>query len=118
MREHALELRITHKYRDGWRGLDGWNTVGTYVVRRRFVEQLPDDADQDAEPGTLLMVETRLNGTQAFTVEQVKTALENTLSGSSCTHDWDCCGCVSSYAQADHMGANEWRVLINYTRNI
>jgi len=118
MREHALELRRTNRYRDGWSRMDEWDTVGTYVVRRRFVEVLPDDADQDAEPGTLLMVETRLNGEQAFTVDQVKRALEQTMSGSSCTHDWDCCGCVSSYARADHMGQNDWRVLINYTRNI
>ena len=118
MREYALVMRQTHKYRDGWSSLDVWDVVGTYVVRRRFVEVLPDDADPDAEPGTLLLVETRLNGKQAFTVEQVKRALEQTMSVSGCTHDWDCCGCVSSYARAVHQGKNDWRVTIEYTRNI
>lgn len=115
---HTLQLRETHKYRAGWSGLDAWAVIGSYTVERRYTEELPDDADQDDLPGTLLMVEVTLNAEQAFTEDQVRQALRDSLSASGCTHDWDCCGCISSWATATHVKDKKWHVSIGYTRNI
>ena len=113
----TLERRVTHKYRDGWRNLDEWETLGAVTVRRRFGEQLKDDADIDDEAGTVLLVEVELALDGEYTEDDVRRALNSTFSGSDCTHDYDCCGCVSRYARAQAMGGKEWMLLINYTRN-
>ncbi len=113
--EQTLERRVTHKYNSGWRNLDEWETMGTVRVRRGFAELVPDTADD--MPGTVLLVEVELSGEVPVDHKTVECALQDTFSGSNCTHDWDCCGCVSKYAKATQLGDKEWMLLINYTRN-
>jgi hypothetical protein len=116
MREHALELRRTCSYGDGWSLMDEWDTVGTYVVRRRFVEQLAEDADAYEEPGTVLLVRVKPDA-QVTDADTVRRALESTLSGSNCTHEYDCCGCVSTHATARLLHTDTWLVQQTHTRN-
>lgn len=116
MAEQVLELRKTHKYNSGWRHMDEWQNIGTMEVLRTYAEQLGEFADAYEEPGTVLLVRVKPDA-QVTDADTVRRALESTLSGSNCTHDWDCCGCVSTYATARLLHTDTWLVQQTHTRN-
>jgi len=122
--EHTLQRRVTHKYRDGWSSMDEWDVLGTARVVRSYDERLAEDDEDDA--GTVLLVEVKLNdGDPAVAnADTVRRALEDTFAGSSCTHDWDCCGCVSTHARARLLdgtpagaAGSSWLVVQTHYRN-
>ena len=112
--EHTLERRMTHKYAAGWASMDEWDVLGTAKVVTRFEEQ--GDKDYDAEPGTVLLCEVQVTD-PAVADELVQRALEDTFGGTNCTHDWDCCGCVRTLAQAKRWDNNTWLVKQTRYRN-
>lgn len=112
----TLERRITHKYRDGWRSEDAWETLGTVKVVTRYEEQTEQE-DYDAEPGTMLLCEVALTD-PAVAEDEVRRALQDTFSGSGCRHDWDCCGCLHTTARARLLDGTVWMVLQSHYRNL
>lgn len=113
--EHTLEKRVTFKYRDGWAREDAWEVLGTAKVVRSYDERIAED--EEGEAGTMMIVETTVTD-PAVAEDDVRKALEHTFAGSSCTHDWDCCGCLHTTARARKWaGNNSWIVLQTHYRN-
>lgn len=112
--EQTLERRMTHKYAAGWAREDTWETLGTAKIVTRYAEQ--GDKDYDEEPGTMLLCEVTVTD-PAVADEMVQRALEDTFGGSSCTHDYDCCGCVRTLAYAKRWDKETWLVRLAHYRN-
>lgn len=105
-----LRKRMTHKYRDGWSGLDQWNHVGTVkeLAARRLEE--PRDFDDGGVVGITVRAPAALARTD------LRDALASYYSGSSCQHEHDCCGCAFYRASVRRTGRRDYfiRVSIGY----
>lgn len=106
-----LRVRKTHKFRAGWAEEDQWELVGKVTV----LASQKDREDEDGWADTLLVrVEAKV-----VDHETVTTALEDTFSGSGCTHEHDCCGCVlDRVTEVRHLLDNLWVIKIAHSRNI
>lgn len=121
--DYQLSRRVTHHYRDSWSYLDRWEAVGTGKMIAAYRETsadvgLIDDEDYCWRPGSVLrIVVTRFKG---VTDKDVEHALRATFSGSSCTHEYDCCGCVSDWVRTVvkiDREEDEWLVTIARSAN-
>lgn len=91
-----LEIRKTHRYRDGWAHLDAWESVGVAkITPPRLVEKRPQDQD-DYSVGPVMVCTARIPAGQDR--ELSIRALRDEFSGSGCQHEHDCCGCASYHA--------------------
>lgn len=101
----SLWLRLSHKYRDGWSGEDSHRCLGEMrLTPRRLVK-----AQQDVDGGAVYVRTATLpKGLDAKTVMQ---ALRDTLGGSSCRHEHDCCGCASTHVHARRTGRHRYSVV-------
>lgn len=112
MLRYRLQERVTHRYRDGWAHEDQWRRLGDVkVLPARCVEE-PRDYD---DGGVYL---ARAIIPRGMDPHAAKRALADTFSGSSCQHEWDCCGCESRYTSVKRVGRREFvlrtRVTFNY----
>lgn len=101
----ALWLRLTHKYRDGWSSEDSHRCLGEMrITPRRLVK------DHEGMDGGAVYVSTATvpKGLDSKTVIQ---ALRDTLGGSNCRHEHDCCGCASTSVRARRSGRNRYSVV-------
>lgn len=114
---HPLDLRITHKYQSGWSHLDKWTTVGTFDVLNRYKPVRDEDASDASDAGsTVLMLNVQPE--PDIDTETVRQAIRDTFGGSTCTHEYDCCGCVSNYvADLARIDDTRWFVQIRHLRN-
>lgn len=103
--------RLTHKYRDGWADEDQWgDPIAFKVLAGRMTEE-PSGYD---DGGVYL---ARVVGHKRMDKALQADALASHFSGSSCQHEYDCCGCVSTYASARHVGGGEFSVRIRIGYN-
>ena len=116
----TLERRLSHGYRDGWSYLDRWEVVGTAerVTSYTGGEVAGGEEDHCWRPGSVLRLNVkRENG---VTDRAIADAIRSTFSGSSCQHDYDCCGCVRDWVSdvvkvdRDNDG---WLVVISRSAN-
>lgn len=101
----GLWLRLSHKYRDGWSSEDSHRCLGEMrLTPRRLVK------DQEDMVGGAVYVRTATvpKGLNSKTVVQ---ALCDTLGGSSCRHEHDCCGCASTRVRAHRTRRNRYSVV-------
>lgn len=95
-----LYRRTSHKYRDGWQHLDSSEYVATARLTPAKMVEEPRDFD---EGGTYIMHAT-IPTTSRKHRESIIRALHDTLGGSECRHEYDCCGCASRYVKATPSG--------------
>jgi hypothetical protein len=106
---HLYE-RLSHKYRDGWRDLDDEQYVGTAkVLAYRRV------SDEGIDGNTYA---TRVVAPSALRGVDLSNAIADTLSGSRCRHEHDCCGCPSTYADVRRVSRREYAVSLHTTYNV
>jgi hypothetical protein len=86
-----LYRRLSRKYRDGWSYLDGEEFVGTATTLDQHSETVWDEGYESFKGSYTVIVSG--DAPAAFVCE----AIRDTFGGSSCTHDYDCCGCWSSH---------------------
>ena len=108
----TLSLRKTRRYVAGWAHEDEWEDIGSFDI---VAKSDPDVDEYDACEGTrvVLFVEVDTDASP----EQIRDALHASFSGSSCRHEYDCCGCWSTFATATHINHNLWRVETRSSRN-
>lgn len=109
---YAIHLyeRLTHQYRAGWRYLDDERYIGT---AKTLAHRLTRDDGIDGHAHR-----TRVIAPAALRDIDLTAAIEDTMSGSSCRHEHDCCGCPSTYARARRVSRREYAVEIETTYNV
>lgn len=108
----TIELyeRLTHQYRDGWRYLDDERYLGTAKL---LAYRLTRDEGSDGNTHV-----TRVIAPTSLRAVDLTRAIEDSLSGSYCRHEHDCCGCPSTYAYARRVSAREYTVQVNTSYNL
>jgi len=125
-----LQLRETHKYRDGWSHLDNWDDF-PYALHLLASKRVWDDQGESFTGEIVVRIENtdtkeffRVLGSDGGPehTEQLGVifhAIADTLGGSRCRHEHDCCGCVSTSVNEIRSVTGEYWVLqISGSRNI
>jgi hypothetical protein len=101
----SLFLRLTYEYADGWSSLDKERCLGQITVTpRRQVHA----GDRWGDGGTFIQhvrVPRNLRGARASVIA---TALANTMGGTSCRHEHDCCGCTIRMVTVKKVGPRDF----------
>lgn len=105
-----LYERFTHTYRDGWQELDEHKFVGTVKVLR--YQRLADDGIDGKSHKTLVFAPAALRDTD------LSYAIADTLGGSNCRHEHDCCGCATTYADVRRISRREYSVRLHTYYNV
>jgi|JI8StandDraft_2_1071088.scaffolds.fasta_scaffold48915_4 hypothetical protein len=113
---HPLNLRrrLTHRFNDGWRDLDTWVDLGSVRALGPRVVHPGNGHDQLATTHQTFVLPKRTTGPQ---LRRLATALEDTLSGTSCRHEYDCCGCTLHFARVVAKTPRRLTVRVTATRN-
>jgi hypothetical protein len=90
--------RLTHGYRDGWGYLDADEYFATVKLTAPKVTVAAGGYD---EGPTYVQYARAPTGVD---MQQLKQALRDTMGGSNCRHDYDCCGCASRMVDVKHLG--------------
>jgi hypothetical protein len=90
MQQVHLYERLTHKYADGYRYLDQDRFVATVKLTPPVMVREPDSYD---DGGVFVQ---HLRTPAGAPLALIRQALRDTLGGSSCRHEYDCCGCAST----------------------
>ena len=98
MERILLSERLTYKYRSGWSELDSWEEVGSVQLKpaKSILGRVVDQK-------YILINDGRIPG-------DLSQAICDTMGGSPCQHEHDCCGCPSTYADVERTG--EWRYTV------
>ncbi len=107
---HAY-TRLTHKYRDGYRHLDSEEFFATVRLTPAKQVVAPESYDDGGEFVQHLRVPAGVN------ITQLAAALANTMGGSNCRHEHDCCGCANSYISIQKVGKRRLVVRTSITYN-
>lgn len=107
--------RLTRRYRDGWSYLDKFGR-STIVRLTPFRETDPGDPFEHSDGGTRVAfarLPARLTRKQRLWIAR---AVRDSISGSGCRHEYDCCGCATDRAYTDVKG-RQLRVTLSTTFN-
>lgn len=116
----SLQLRETHRYNDGWAYLDQHK----YLGECRAIAATKECGNDEYWSNTVAVAVFQEHDA---TREEIEEAIIDTLSGSRCRHEHDCCGCVSRSASKvrkmkdvvlDCRSAELYAVRISCSRNI
>jgi hypothetical protein len=107
---HAYK-RLTRKYRDGFRHLDKEEFLATVSVTPP--KQLEEPKSYD-DGGVIVQHARAPAGVDLKVLMQ---AIRDTMGGSGCQHEYDCCGCESRLVQVNHVGGRRLVVRTRITYN-
>ena len=93
----SLFIRMTHKYVDSYRHLDDNIYIGR-VETLRSVKR--EDKGDDGKNLLFVRVFPDEDATVHIDVETLRDAIYRHYSYNGCTHEHDCCGCISQRVQA------------------
>jgi hypothetical protein len=111
----TLEIRQTRTYVGSYRHLDQWKRVGACQVIQRSARVL--DEEDPCEPTEILNI-VCVEAEPGVRSAEVEQALRDTFSSAGCAHEWDCCGCWSSYAkQVSRLDRDRYQVVVSASRN-
>jgi hypothetical protein len=108
-----LEIRETHKYVGPYRHLDRWREIGwARVIESGVVEKDWENPEETTVTRTVLTVHSEAPEAE---IEQ---AIRDVFTKEGCAHEYDCCGCWSSYAQKPRkLSPGCWEVKVSSSRN-
>lgn len=104
MHTTSLSLNTTHHYGQGWKHLDAWIDLGPVKLTAARVIERADGYERG--PTTVQRARVR-PGLDPRLVEQ---ALVDTLGGSSCQHEFDCCGCANRSVQVRKLSRRDFAI--------
>lgn len=111
-----LSLRVSHRYVGTWRHLDQWRVIGVYNKIKS--ETINSDATSEDICEPLDHVHSVQVIAAGATDEDIVKALTSEFTMVGCSHEWDCCGCRSYYAnQVSKMADGRWEVRVHSSRN-
>ena len=108
-----LTARTTFKYVAGWSHLDEWDQIGSYTHESAKPERW-DDYGESYSQFMIVRVDApnEIDGA-------IREALRDSMSGSRCRHEHDCCGCVSrDVSRVRKLRGGKWAVRLSGSRNI
>ena len=109
-----LYLRRTFRYAYGWASLDQHSYFHTVrAPAPRVIEE-----DWGGEHAGVLRYTLKVPG-QLSRKEHtaLKRAIYHTMGGSTCRHEWDCCGCIRRMVSVQRVSKREYSVRISAYRN-
>jgi hypothetical protein len=106
-----LERRVTHRYVGEYQHLDEWQDVGRAKV---FPPRKIEDGNGHDDAGTYLMHAKIPAGQDP---EASRQALADRYTRWGCSHEYDCCGCLSTSAKVKRLTPRTFSVLIRQSRN-
>jgi hypothetical protein len=106
-----LFTRLTYQYADGWQHLDSEEFTGTVKVlgATRQIEGAGYDDGGAAH--------FRVVAPSALKGRDLSRAIGQTLGGSSCRHEHDCCGCATHRASVKRVSPREYAVKVSVSFN-
>lgn len=110
-----LWLRQTHSYVDGYSGEDTWTHLAKGRVLGRRI--LSTSREPNTRRYIFTVVVPKLPRTRKMNRKVVR-AIEDTLSGSQCRHEHDCCGCWTATASVLGHNGSSFSTLLTYRRNV
>jgi hypothetical protein len=112
MENLELYQRMTNTYASGWSHLDDWQHLGTAKMLQPRMTAEGNGYDEGGQYLAKVIAPRHLKG------QDLTRAIENTIEGSSCTHEHDCCGCPTTHARVTRTSSREYsvfyRVFFNY----
>jgi hypothetical protein len=108
-----LYVRLTHHFAPGWSDLDDDRHVGAARLTPWRLVRPPQDYDDGGVYTSTATVRTQ-DRRAARAIEQ---ALADTLGGSRCRHEHDCCGCSYRRVEARRVGKHRYAVRMSVTFN-
>jgi len=84
--------RNTRRYRAGWAGEDDWSYLTTVKLTPPRITAMPEDLEEGPTYVQHCKIPKGINR------KLFVRSLIDTISGSSCKHSHDCCGCAYRYA--------------------
>lgn len=106
-----LYERKTHYYSDGWSGEDDWTFRGS--LKLTPPKQVREGNNYD-DLGTFVRYTRIPSGTDW---RQVAQTVRDTMCGSRCRHEYDCCGCTSHAVSAKLVAPRKLLIRTTVTRN-
>ena len=106
-----LFQRNSHTYADGWSHLDDWQHIGTAKQLTPRQTTPPDGHDDGGRYLAKVIAPRQLKA------RDLTRAIENSMGGSGCRHEHDCCGCPTTYARAKRTSSREYSVFISVSYN-
>lgn len=107
-----LERRLTHQYVSSWAHLDRWAPVGSArVLPARMVREPGDDP---ADLGDFIMWARMPRGQDPKATAR---ALADYYGRHGCSHERDCCGCLTRRASVRQVGRRDFVVHLSVGRN-
>lgn len=109
----VLHRRLTGRYAHGFSHLDRWARAGTAkVLPWRRVEE----GNGHDDIGTYL-VHAVVKPAAGATRQDAARALRDSLDGTSCQHEFDCCGCRIQRARVLHVRGRKVVLRVAVSRN-
>jgi hypothetical protein len=96
--------RLTHNYAPGWRHLDKDVFVGAVKLTPPRLTELPNGYDDGGA-----YVQYGRAPADADMQDLIR-GLQDSMGGTSCRHDYDCCGCALYYVSIKHMGSRRLQI--------
>ena len=110
---HTIHIydRLTYRYHDAWRHLDGEQYIGEAKQLGLTRRIQPAGYDDGGEYHFRVIAPSALKG------RDLSRPISQTLSGSSCTHEYDCCGCASTRASVRRIDRRTYSVKLAVSFN-
>lgn len=111
-----LYERKSFHYIDAYKHLDKevWLGTAKVLVRKRSRDDCDESYDYEERNTTRYSIQLPPHNTKPSVI---RNALYNQFAGSSCTHEYDCCGCRSYYANVKQVSHRRWSVVVTSSRN-
>jgi hypothetical protein len=103
--------RLTHKYNPGWASLDRHEYAGTVKVLGGRITRQGEDYDEGDTWVHRVIAPAKLKAAD------LSDALRDTMGGSNCQHEYDCCGCALRHASVKRINRRTYSVRISVTYN-
>jgi hypothetical protein len=114
----TMQFRLTHKYRDGYSYLDEYEDAARLELIACEMSRDNEDGCDETSRQTYVY---RLISVEDGYKNKLKRMFYSHLGGSSCTHDYDCCGCwtyrVNSVRRIHLGNVVLYKVEVNGSRN-
>jgi hypothetical protein len=109
----TLSRRETFRYVGKHRDLDRWKPVGIAKVLPARQVRAPEPENFD-DGGRFLLRATIPAGQEP---KASAIALRDLYTSQGCSHEWDCCGCRSTYATVRRLSRREFAVFVDVSFN-
>ena len=116
MAQVIMQSRLTHRYRAHCSYMDDWASLPPQYQMERVGREC---RDEDADYGTIMETHRISEAAQELPEEVLFSLVKDTIGDTSCGHDYDCCGCVSTrVSSVRRLSVDKVEVERTFSRNI